>query len=280
MPWLPDFVGAVELVRTQTRAAGRADPVAQYVDALDSGRSAALEDAWPDAVIVYDPRAGEVRGHRQLRQFVRSSKSFLAERDARTQRLCATVADDRAVVELLAHLTADGRTLAWPMAVVADSPDERSVVFRSYFSLRALDGSRHLRPPILPSAPVRSDGVVSAYQAALSAADVDAALGVFASDGYLREAFGPGRIHRGVIELRSYFENCLRRGGIDIEVCAVTDDGVRSAVELNYVRVSGQDVPPQAAIVVYERGAEGLLAAVRLYDDALPPSTADTDPGL
>jgi len=27
MPWFPDFVGAVELARSQTRAAGLADPV-------------------------------------------------------------------------------------------------------------------------------------------------------------------------------------------------------------------------------------------------------------
>ena len=27
MPWFPDFVGAVELARQQTRAAGQADPV-------------------------------------------------------------------------------------------------------------------------------------------------------------------------------------------------------------------------------------------------------------
>src|SRR5690348_3410980 len=120
MPWLPDFVGAVELVRTQTRAAGRADPVAQYVAALDSGRSAALEDAWPGAVVVYDPRAGEVRGHRHLREFVKNSKRILAERHATTETLFSTVAGNRAVVELTAHLVDGGRMLAWPMAVVAE----------------------------------------------------------------------------------------------------------------------------------------------------------------
>ena len=37
MPWFPDFVGAVELARSQTRAAGRADPVGQYLTALSDG---------------------------------------------------------------------------------------------------------------------------------------------------------------------------------------------------------------------------------------------------
>ncbi len=36
MPWFPDFVNAVGLVRRQTRAAGLADPVAQYFRALNS----------------------------------------------------------------------------------------------------------------------------------------------------------------------------------------------------------------------------------------------------
>jgi hypothetical protein len=37
MPWFPDFAGAVELARRQTRTAGQADPVAQYLTALNQG---------------------------------------------------------------------------------------------------------------------------------------------------------------------------------------------------------------------------------------------------
>ena len=44
MPWFPEFVTAVELVRRQTRADGQADPVGQYVAALDRGDVHALED--------------------------------------------------------------------------------------------------------------------------------------------------------------------------------------------------------------------------------------------
>jgi hypothetical protein len=31
-------------------------------------------------------------------------------------------------------------------------------------------------------------------------------------------------------------------------------------------------MPPQAGIGVYERGADGLLAAARVYDDIEPPA--------
>jgi hypothetical protein len=124
MPWFPDFVAAAELARRQTRAAGRADPVGQYLRALSTGDTHDLQTAWPGTVVVHDPRAGEVRGNRQLRQFVRRSEALLEERQARIETIAATRAGGRAVMELLAHLSSDGRPLAWPVAVVAESPDE------------------------------------------------------------------------------------------------------------------------------------------------------------
>src|SRR5271166_4025856 len=102
MPWFPDFANAVELALRQTRAAGQADPVAQYFTALNTGDTRALETVWPGEVVIYDPRAGEVRGHRQLRRFVRQNQSWLTERQARIETVAATCADGRAVVEMLA----------------------------------------------------------------------------------------------------------------------------------------------------------------------------------
>jgi hypothetical protein len=59
--------------------------------------------------------------------------------------------------------------------------------------------------------------------------------------------------------------------GIGLEYCAVTDDGVRCALEYNCVRWGGHDLPPQAGIAAYERGRNGLLAAARVYDDVEGP---------
>jgi hypothetical protein len=80
MPWFPDFVSAVELVRRPTRAAARVDPVTQYFTTLNTS---ALETVWPGEVVVYDPRSGEIHGHRQLRRFVNQNKAWLGERRAR-----------------------------------------------------------------------------------------------------------------------------------------------------------------------------------------------------
>jgi ketosteroid isomerase-like protein len=272
MPWFPDFVNAVELVRRQTRAAGQADPVGEYLTALNAGDAHGLETVWPGEVVIYDPRAGEVRGHRPVRQFVSRNLSWLAGLHARTETVASTVADRRAVVELLAHLDHDGRELAWPVAVVAESPDESSVIFRTYCSQWPVDERRHVRPPILEPGDAHPGDVVGRYHAALAAGDTEAVVNTFAPDGYFRGPFGPRHAHRGTAELRRFFtESFSAGGGIGLEHCAVTDDGVRCALEYNCVRWGSHDLPPQAGLGVYERGRDGLLAAARVYDDVEAP---------
>jgi hypothetical protein len=216
--------------------------------------------------------AGEIRGHRQLRRFVSQNLSWLAGLHARTETVAATYAGGRAVVELLAHLARDGQDLPWPVAVVAESHGDVSVVFLTYCSQWPVDGRRHLRPPILTPGNAHPGDVVGRYQAALEAGDTDAVVSTFAPDGYCREPIGPHYAHRGTRELRSFFTRCFSAGGgIGREHCAMTDDGVRCALEYNCVRWGSRDLPPQAGICVYERGPDGLLAAARVYDDVEPP---------
>jgi ketosteroid isomerase-like protein len=273
MPWFPEFVSAVELARSQKRAAGLADPVGQYFAALNKGDPDALETVWPGEVVIYDPRAGEVRGHRQVRKFVRHNLSWLAGLHATSQTVASTVADGRAVVELLAHVSHGGRELVWPVAVVAESPDDWSVVFRTYCSQWPVDERRHVRPALLEPGPARPGDVIGRYQDALAAGDVEAVLRTFAPDGYFRGPFGPRYARRGTAELHSFFTGCFGAGGgIGLEQCTVTDDGARCALEYNCVRWGRHDLPPQAGIGVYERGPDGLLAAVRVYDDIEPPT--------
>jgi ketosteroid isomerase-like protein len=272
MPWFPDFVAAVELARRQTRVAGQADPVAQYFDALAEGDTHSLETVWPGEVVVYDPRAGEVRGHRQLRRFVKQNQAWLAERHAHTEAVASTCADGRAVVELLAHLAGDDEDVLWPLAVVSESPHDRSVVFRTYCSQWPVDGRRHLRGPILQPRDLHPGDVVGRFQAALEAGDADAIVDTFAPDGYLREPIGPDSVHRGTSELRSFFSTCFSAGGgIGLQHCAVTDDGVRCALEYNCIRWGSHELPPQAGVAIFERGGDGLLVAARVYDDVEAP---------
>jgi hypothetical protein len=279
MPWFPDFVNAVEVVRRQTREAGHADPVTQYLTALSEGDTGRLETVWPGEVRVFDPRAGEVHGHRQLRHFVRRNMAWLGEHHAWTETVAVTSVEGRAVVELLAHVDGEHGS-AWPVAVVAESPDEASVVFRTYCSQVPVDGHRHVRPPILSANADLPDDVVGRYQSALAAGDTEALVGTFLPDGYYREPIGDHAEHRGAAQLRKFFSAWFSAAGagsgngssgIRVQPCVVTDDSVRCAVEYSLLRWGSADVPPQAGIAVYERDAGGLLAAVRVYDDIEPP---------
>ena len=87
--------------------------------------------------------------------------------------------------------TTTGGATDWPVAVVAESPDDRSVVFRTYCSQWPVDGRRHVRPPVLRAERRRPPGVVGRFQTALAGGDVDAVMSAFADDAYLREPFGP-----------------------------------------------------------------------------------------
>ncbi len=149
MPGFPDFVAAVELTRQEPHAAGHADAVAHFFAALDSGDIHGLEALWPGNVVVYDPRAGEIRGHKRLRRFVRENKAWMTEHCASIETVASTSAGGRAVVELLPHVDRDGQKVPWPLAVVAESPDEWSVVLRTYCSQWPVTGQRPVRAPIL-----------------------------------------------------------------------------------------------------------------------------------
>jgi hypothetical protein len=274
MPWFPEFASAAELAREQERAVGLADPVGEFLAALRAGDTRILETVWPGEVVIYDPHAGEVRGHRHVRQFIKSNVSWLRGLHAQAEIVASTRAAGRAVVELLARMDHNGGELLWPVAVVAESPDDRSIAFRTYCSQWPRDERRHLRPPLLGAGPVKPGDVVGRCLAGLAAGDVDEVLAAFAPDGYFQTPSGR-RYRRGgeADELRAFFTGCFAGGGgIELQPCAVTDDGVRCAVEYNCVRWGIQDVPAQAGLGVYERGADGRLAAVRAYDDVEPPT--------
>jgi ketosteroid isomerase-like protein len=277
MPWFPDFAAAAELARRETREAGHADPVAQYFAALDKGDTRALEKVWPGEVLIHDPRAGVIRGHKQLKRFVEQNRDFWATRLSHVEAVASTYDGGRAVVEVMVHLVLDGAEMPWPIAVVAESPDDRSVVFRTYCSQVPVTRRHEVRPPVLDAGIGGLDGAVGRYQAAVEAGDVDEVVKTFAPDGYVREPIGPHAAHRGTRELRAFFTRCFSAGGgIGFRNCAVTDDGLQCAVEYNCVRWGSYDLPPQAGIAVFERGSDGLLAATRVYDDVEAPVARPT----
>jgi hypothetical protein len=273
MPWFPDFVAATELARRDTRTEGRTDPVTHYLHAIEEGESKTLESIWPGEIVVEDPRAGTIKDRRELRRFVRDNRARFTKLHATTEIVASTSMGRRAVVELLAHLDDKGEKTAWPIAVVAESPDDDSVLFRTYCSQFPVDGRRHVRPPILPAVDERPRDVVGRHLKALAAGEIEAVVATFGDDAYVREPIGPHATHRGRPAVRSFFTELFSfGGGLELECTCITDDETRCAFEYNFMQWGSHAVPPQAGIAVFERDPAGLLAAVRIYDDVEPPA--------
>jgi hypothetical protein len=230
-----------------------------------------LLDAAPNRVD--DPIWGHVEGAPQLAAYREVSATWLAERRASVAPIAVTRAGDRAVGEYDVELTTDGRTFVLPIAAVAERQPDGSSWLRVYHSQWPLLGRHVVRPPLLSRDPdARESDVVGEYQSALAAGDAARITATFEPDGCFREPAGPQFRRCGVDVLLPFFTQFFSAGGgIVLEHCTVTEDGVRTALEFNAVRWGGTALPRQAGVAVYERGSSGRLAHARIYDDVQPP---------
>jgi hypothetical protein len=242
--------------------------------ALHSGDPVRLLEAFPDGVRIDDPRAGRVEGEAALRAFCEESSAWMAERQGRAVPVAVTNGETRAVGEFDLELAEAGRAFVLPVAVVVEpSRQRRSVWVRTYHSQWPLLGHHLVRSPLLERDPEAWESdVVGEYQAALAAGDAARIVGTFEPDGCFREPAGPKFRVCGTPALGELFARFFSAGGgIALEHCTVTEDGVRTVLEFNAVRWGGTEMPPQAGVAVYERGPTGRLAHARIYDDVDPP---------
>jgi hypothetical protein len=280
MPWMPEIFSspiAETLLAHEVESANDAIP---YYEGIMAGQPAALVRSFAGEPVLDDPRVGYVEGGRQLRAFAIGTAGWLRERDAVAENVALTSTPTRTVEEVVLHLLADdsGR-VELPVAIVSDRNLDRMVkAIRVYHSMWPLTGGHRVREPLLPPDPnIVVPDVVGEYQRALAAGDLEAVLATYEEDAYAREPSGGEYVYRGKEKLREvYSAQFANGGGIPLEYCTLTDDGVRCAIEFNAVRWGVTDMPPQAGVAVYKRGNSGLLSGGRIYDDVEPPSVSDT----
>ena len=148
---------------------------------------------------------------------------------------------------------------------------------RVYHSLWPLTGGHEVRAPLLEAdASIELDGAPADYQQGLAAGDAETVVGAFEPDAVVREPSGGPFTYRGEDHHKIYDLMFANGGGIPLEFCTATDDGVACAIEYNCVRWGTDAIPPQAGVAVYERGSSGRLTAARIYDDVAPPESSDS----
>jgi hypothetical protein len=241
----------------------------QYLPLLLEGRASELLQLFAGGPLLDEPIKGRVAGEEALRQFAAEKATWLRARQARAEHFRTTHTNRRTVVEWVLHLVLDGESVPLPIAVVGEHPDGHKLdMIRVYHSMWPLIDAHQIRPALLPTdKSLHVSDVVETYQHALATGDVDEIMSVFEPDGYFREPAGADYIYQGTAKLRDFMSSILALGGITIEHCTVTDDGVACAIEFSAVKFGPHPLVPQAGVAVYERGPSGLLHAARVYDD-------------
>ena len=283
MPWMPEVFTAPLAEVQREREAESANDAIPYYEGVMAEELEALVRSFAGEPVLDDPRVGYVEGARRLRAFVNGTADWLRERDAVVENVALTRTPTRTVEEVVLHLLSDdGGRVELPVAIVSDrNPDRTLKAIRIYHSMWPLTGRHTVRPPLLPEDPsLHAEGAPGIYQRALAEGDLAGIVGIFEPEGYAREPSGAAYLHRGAEGLRKVYAHLFANGGgIGLEHCTLTDDGVRCAIEYNCVRWGVTDIPPQAGVAVYERGGGRLLAAARIYDDVQPPAVSDTSAG-
>jgi len=271
--WLTEF-GQIMYQSAQLKGIVPVGSLEAAQAALLAGDPEKLLDAFPDGVRIDDPRAGRVEGSAALETYCESSYAWLNARNGHGRLIASTEGSSRVVGEFEVDLTEGDRTFILPIGVVVEPSEETgSVWIRIYHSQWPLLGRHVVRPPLLERDPsAHESDVVGAYQAALAAGDAAGCVATFEVDGCFREPAGPQYRVCGTADLTEFYTRFFSAGGgIILEHCTVTEDGVRSALEFNAVRWGGVDLPPQAGLAVYERGRTGKIAQARVYDDVEGP---------
>jgi hypothetical protein len=284
MPWMPEVFTAPIAETRRAEDIGTANDTLPYYEGIMAGEPDALVRSFATRQpVLDDPRVGYVGGARALRAFVNGTAEWLREHDAVVENVALTLTPTRTVEEVVLYLREDdSERVQLPVAIVSDrNPDRTLKVIRVYHSMWSLTGEHRVRSPLLPEDPNQhAEGTPGDYQRTLAEGDLASIVATFEPDGYAREPSGGAYLHLGAESLRELYTHLFANGGgIRLEHCTLTDDGVRCAIEYNCVRWGLTNIPPQAGVAVYERGSSGLLAAARIYDDVEPPAVSDTSVG-
>ncbi len=278
MPWLPELFSAPVLQQFLDKRRRDKLVAVPYFDGLMAGDPGPLVESFAGEPEVHDPLRGRIKGVAAFTAFVTETSAWLRQHRASVEDVEHVILERRGSEEVVLHLDTDNGTVGVPILVVADRrPDGRIDELRIYFSSQPLTGQRATRPPLLQADPgLPQSGAVGAYLHAFASGDVAAIVAAFEPEGYLRDAEGHQHNHAAPEGLSAYYKRLFSTGGgIPLESCALVDDGRKCVLEYNVVRWGATRLPPRAGAGAFVRGHSAKLAAVRLYDDTIPPLGRD-----
>ena len=212
-----------------------------------------------------------LRGAQAVDDWMVDERAWLAAGSAHVHPLNHIVTDSHASAEYVLAMTHEGSAVELPLHLVAELDGDKIAALRAYHSTYPLTGEHIVRAPLVPPNPdLEPAAPVDAYEAAMRAGDPEALDALFEPDGYVREPAGPAFKHHGAGRME-FYGPAFSGGPVPLRLCTIIDDGAALAFEYICDRWGPADLPAQAGSAVYVRSANGLLDAVRIYDDVSPP---------
>jgi hypothetical protein len=240
MPWIPELFTAPALARIWDDERRRGLSLVPFYPGVLTGEIDALVGSYAEEPEVHQPVRGRIKGEAAFERFAAETQAWLHQRAAIVTDVGFVLTARRGVEETLLRLDGDDGPVELPVAIVSDHDDRRRITEqRIYFSSLPLTGRHAIRPPVLqPPDPEGEPESMREYRR----------------------------------ELRAHYERTFSAGwGFQLECCALTIADRVAALEYNVVGCGGTPLPPQAGLAVFVRGADGKLAAARVYDDVEPP---------
>ncbi len=243
-----------------------------YVTALLSAQHEQLVRRLGERAVIDDPLFGRAKGLHGIAHAVDEMCAWLVDREATFEKSAFTMGSDRDVTEGLLSVKVKSGRLSIPLAVVAERRPGREVEIRLYYSTSALQKKCPARSPLVPlNDELSVPPPVAAHIAALGRGDTDAAMASFESGGMLQDSSGQTFVKGEPDTLRAHYQaafsssGSVKRNVVIIHKGGRADDGRTCALEYTAVRGSNDQ---RSGLASYELGENGLLRAVRCYEDA------------
>lgn len=207
----------------------------------------ALIERLRSATLINDPVAGSV----SPQALETDSPLWPGDRWQDILAVARTAAEGRELEEYAFVPVDGGKPL--PVAIMFENGDAR------IYSAHGLVAERKpflpIDPSITPS--LEAGDFLDGYFEHLAKADVEGSIAMFEPDGYIQHSNGDR--YQGAERLREDYVNMVaaNSGKIELTFSTVTDDGAIRAFEC--VMPNGRP-----AVAVYERGASGKIAAIRI----------------
>ncbi|MDP9150018.1 MAG: hypothetical protein M3O36_08780 [Myxococcota bacterium] len=244
-----------------------------YLNALLSAQEEQLVRRLGERATIDDPLFGRAKGLPAIVHGLREMGAWLAARAATFEKTAFTMGSDRDVTEGLLSVNVDSGRVSIPLAVVAERRPGREVEMRLYYSTTAIQKKRTARSPLVPlNDELSVPPPVAEHIAALARGDADAAFACFENGGTLQDSSGQKFVKGEPGTLRAHYEASFspRAGGdkrntVTIHKGGRADDGRTCALEYVAMRAPNDE---RSGLAAYELGENGLLRAVRCYEDA------------